>query len=56
MNNDEWDKLNKMHSLLSETSLMSFDSAFLERYSELLAKSLEGKSDEKPNSYDLTSA
>jgi hypothetical protein len=56
MNNDEWNKLNKMHSLLAETGLMSFDSTFLECYSELLAKSLEGKSDEKPDSYGLTSA
>ena len=50
MNSKEWNKLNKMHSLLAETNLMAFDSAFLERYSELLTKSLEGKSDEKPNS------
>lgn len=48
MNDLEWNKLNEMHNLLNETGLMSFDSAFLERYTELLAKSLEGKSDEKP--------
>jgi hypothetical protein len=50
MNDLEWNKLNEMHNLLNETGLMSFDSAFLECYTELLAKSLEGKSDEKPQS------
>lgn len=43
MNKEEWNKLNDMHHKLKSDGLMSFSSKFLERYSELLAKSLRGK-------------
>lgn len=42
---EEWIELNEMHARLDDNNLMSFSSEFLERYSELFAKSLHGKGD-----------
>lgn len=46
MNQEEWNKLNEMHHRLKSGGIVSFSSEFLERYSELLAKSLRGKGNE----------
>jgi hypothetical protein len=45
MNNNDWDQLKKMHDQIKQTGISAFDTAYLERYTELLAKSLEGKGD-----------
>jgi hypothetical protein len=42
---EEWDELNEMHAKICSNGLTSFSSDFLERYSELFAKSLQGKGD-----------
>jgi hypothetical protein len=42
---EEWTELNEMHAKLLSNGITSFSSAFLERYSELFAKSLHGKGD-----------
>lgn len=47
---EEWDELNEMHAKIGNNRLTSFSSDFLERYSELFAKSLQGKGDPVPNS------
>jgi hypothetical protein len=43
MNQDDWNQLKKMHCQIAQSGIAAFDSAYLERYTELLAKSLEGK-------------
>jgi hypothetical protein len=43
MNTDDWTQLERMHHQISQSGVAAFDSAYLERYTELLAKSLEGK-------------
>lgn len=43
MNHDDWIQLEKMHHQISQSGVAAFDSAYLERYTELLAQSLEGK-------------
>jgi len=43
MNNEDWTNLNNMHKELRTTHLAAYDTAYLERYAKLLAKSLEGK-------------
>lgn len=45
MNQNDYSQLHKMHEQLRQSGVAAFDSAYLERYTELLAKSLEGKSD-----------
>ena len=45
MNNDEWTNLSNMHNELTRNHLAAYDTAYLEKYAELLAKSLEGKGD-----------
>lgn len=45
MKDEEWTNLNNMHKELSKNSLTAYDTAYLEKYVELLAKSLEGKGD-----------
>ena len=47
---EEWVELNEMHTKIGNNGLTSFSSAFLERYSELFAKSLHGKGDPAPDS------
>jgi hypothetical protein len=47
---EEWAELNEMHTKIGNNGLTSFSSAFLERYSELFAKSLHGKGDPAPDS------
>lgn len=47
---EEWTELNEMHAKIGNNRLTSFSSDFLERYSELFAKSLRGKGDPVPNS------
>lgn len=47
---EEWAELNEMHTKIGNNGLTSFSSAFLERYSELFAKSLHGKGDPTPDS------
>lgn len=45
MDNNDWNQLKKMHDQIGQTGISAFDTAYLERYTELLAKSLEGKGD-----------
>lgn len=45
MDQNDFDQLHKMHDQIRQSGVAAFDSAYLERYTELLAKSLEGKSD-----------
>jgi hypothetical protein len=45
MKNEEWNQLKKMHDQISQSGICAFDTAYLEKYSELLARSLEGKGD-----------
>ena len=45
---EEWIELNEMHAKIGNNRLTSFSSDFLERYSELFAKSLQGKGDPIP--------
>lgn len=45
MTQDEFDQLQKMHEQILQSGVSAFDSAYLEYYVGLLAKSLEGKSD-----------
>ena len=45
---EEWVELNEMHAKIGNNRLTSFSSDFLERYSELFAKSLQGKGDPTP--------
>jgi hypothetical protein len=45
MNTEDWANLNNMHKELSKNHLAAYDTAYLEKYVELLAKSLEGKGD-----------
>lgn len=47
---EEWAELNEMHAKIGNNRLTSFSSDFLERYSELFAKSLQGKGDPAPRS------
>ena len=41
----EWAELVEMHERINDNGLTSFSSDFLERYTELFAKSLRDKSD-----------
>lgn len=43
MDPNDWTQLEKMHHQISESGVAAFDSAYLERYTELLTRSLEGK-------------
>lgn len=43
-------ELDKMHNILSTSSLQHFDPVFLEKYAELFAKSLAGKGDQPAQS------
>lgn len=43
MNADEWNQLKEMHEQINEMGISTFNTPFLEKYSELFAKSLEGK-------------
>lgn len=45
---NEHNELQKMHECITENGMASFDTAYLERYAELLAKSLYGKGDSAP--------
>ena len=49
MKTSDWNKLYEMHHLIRENGITSFNSDFLETYSQLLAKSLEGKGNEITN-------
>lgn len=49
MNDDDWNNLSNMHKELTKNHLASYDTAYLEKYAELLAKSLEGKGDPHHN-------
>lgn len=46
----EWDELLEMREKINENGLLMFSSEYLERYSELLSKSLQGKGDAVPRS------
>lgn len=46
---EEWIELNEMHAKIGNNGLTSFSSDFLERYSKLFAKSLQGKGDPIPS-------
>lgn len=46
----EWDELLEMREKINENGLLMFSSEYLERYSELLSKSLHGKGDTIPRS------
>lgn len=48
MDDEEWFQLSKMHEQINESGISAFDSAYLERYAELFAKSLQGKGDALP--------
>jgi hypothetical protein len=50
MNNDDWTNLSNMHKELTKNHLAAYDTAYLEKYAELLAQSLQGKGD--PNTDD----
>lgn len=50
MNKEDWTNLSNMHKELTNNPLASYDTAYLEKYAELLAQSLEGKGD--PPRYD----
>ena len=45
MRDEDWNNLTNMHKELSTNHLAAYDTAYLEKYVELLAKSLEGKGD-----------
>jgi hypothetical protein len=47
MNEDDWNNLNNMHKELTKNHLAAYDTAYLEKYAELLAKSLEGKGNQR---------
>jgi len=49
MNDDDWNNLSNMHKELTKNHLAAYDTAYLEKYAELLAKSLEGKGDPHHN-------
>jgi hypothetical protein len=48
MDKEESTQLDKMHSQIGQSGISAFNTAYLERYTELLAKSLKGKSDIQP--------
>lgn len=45
MEKTEWDRLISMRNEIQRSNIQSFDSFYLEKYAELLSKSLEGKGD-----------
>jgi hypothetical protein len=45
MNKEDWNNLNNMHRELTQNHLAYYDTAYLEKYAELLAQSLQGKGD-----------
>lgn len=45
MNQNEHVQLRKMHEQILQSGVSAFDSAYLEYYTRLFAKSLEGKGD-----------
>lgn len=47
MDQNDYNQLHKMHEQIRQSGVAAFDSAYLERYTELLTRSLEGKSDAK---------
>ena len=46
MKTSDWNMLYEMHHLIRDNGITSFDPSFLEKYSKLLAESLEGKGNE----------
>jgi hypothetical protein len=54
MTQEEWDQLVSMRRQISDSSITSFNSLYLERYTELLAKSLAGKGNKYYDSTDTT--
>jgi hypothetical protein len=45
MKKTEWNELYEMHQQITQYGIQTFDTAFLEKYTELFAKSLSGKGD-----------
>lgn len=45
MNQNEHAELRKMHEQILQSGVSAFDSAYLEHYTKLFVKSLEGKGD-----------
>jgi hypothetical protein len=45
MNEEDWTNLSNMHRELTTNHLAAYDTAYLEKYAELLAQSLQGKGD-----------
>ena len=45
MDPDDWTQLEKMHHQIAGSGVAAFDSAYLECYTKLLARSLKGKGD-----------
>jgi hypothetical protein len=45
INDQEWEELLAMRKLIQDNGITSFNTAYIERYVELFAKSLEGKGD-----------
>lgn len=45
METQEWNRLVTMRNEILSSNLQSFDSLYLEKYAELLSKSLQGKGD-----------
>jgi hypothetical protein len=54
MTQEEWDQLVSMRDQISSSGLTAFNSLYLERYTELLAKSLEGKGNGEIHSNSIT--
>lgn len=53
MDNQEWETLDAIRKELN-TNLMAYDWATQEKFTELLVKSLEGKSDSPPRAVNPT--
>lgn len=45
---EDWNNLKIMHHELTKNHLAAYDTAYLEKYAKLLAKSLEGKGNLRP--------
>lgn len=45
MTREDFTQLNKMHHEIKKSGMTAFDTAYLERYTRLFARSLEGKGD-----------
>jgi len=53
MNDHEWNELNRMHREITLSGIPAFDTKYLEQYTELLTKSLQGKGDMSPGDTDI---